>query len=186
MALLNMGNDHKQVPQKTLLQLVEGLSELWNVTNLCRHYSSWEHCSTYFSNSLSTCRVFLFNFGIQEQISLLSGTIHQSTLMQFVLIPAKAKILDFSETPDSGKMLVQCVVSGEPSPKITWSLGNVTIPSGRYPQYPVTSDNKLSIPTGSLQNNTFVCNASNRHASESRLAKGERARQFDAVMQHQR
>ena len=78
-------------------------------------------------------------------------------------VSAKAVITDFEQTsPEVDKVLIKCSVEGNPSPDVTWYLGNTRLPDKRkYPDYDVTAAASLRVPTAAVVLHVFLCNCSN-------------------------
>lgn len=87
-------------------------------------------------------------------------------------IGTTAEINDFVQTSSEiDKVLMHCIVEGNPSPKVTWYLGDTKLPDKlKYADYDVTSDNKLRVPSSSL-GSLFLCNCTNPLNSVAKLAK---------------
>jgi hypothetical protein len=82
-------------------------------------------------------------------------------------------ITNLVKEQDSINTIVTCNVEGKPIPDIVWYLGKERLPqNAKYPAYSVTRESKLSVPIGSLENNTFLCNASNPQSFDVYHAKG--------------
>lgn len=90
-------------------------------------------------------------------------------------VSAKAAITDFEQTsPEVDKVLIKCSVEGDPSPDVTWYLGNTKLPDKRkYPDYDVTAAASLRVPTAAVVLHVFLCNCSNPLDSVAKLAKGK-------------
>ncbi|KAK2566723.1 Hemicentin-1 [Acropora cervicornis] len=88
-------------------------------------------------------------------------------------IGTKAVITDFEQTsPEVDKVLIKCSVEGDPSPDVTWYLGNTRLPDKRkYPDYDVTAAASLRVPTAAVVLHVFLCNCSNPLNSVAKLAK---------------
>ena len=90
-------------------------------------------------------------------------------------VSEKAVITDFEQTsPEVDKVLIKCSVVGDPSPEVTWYLGNTRLPDKRkYPDYDVTAAASLRVPTAAVVLHVFLCNCSNPLNSVAKLAKGK-------------
>ncbi|XP_044169097.1 uncharacterized protein LOC122953315 [Acropora millepora] len=90
-------------------------------------------------------------------------------------VSAKAVITEFEQTsPEVDKVLTKCLVEGDPSPDVTWYLGNTRLPDKRkYPDYDVTAAASLRVPTAAVVLHVFLCNCSNPPNSVAKLAKGQ-------------
>ena len=77
---------------------------------------------------------------------------------------------------------MHCIVEGNPSPKVTWYLGDTKLPDKlKYADYDVTSDNKLRVPSSSLSS-LFLCNCTNPLNSVAKLAKSKFLRRVFEIL----
>ena len=92
-----------------------------------------------------------------------------------MLFTAKAEIKDFKRTPSqNNKVLMQCIVGGNPPPDVTWYLQDTKLPYKQtFPDYDVTASKELRIPRASLVSNSFLCNCSNPVNSVARFARSK-------------
>ena len=90
-------------------------------------------------------------------------------------LSAKTEIKDFKQTPAQiNKVLMQCIVDGNPSPEVTWYLQNSKLPdTQKYPDYDVTASKELLVPAAALVSNSFLCNCTNPLDSVAMFARGE-------------
>ncbi|XP_031573592.1 roundabout homolog 1-like isoform X2 [Actinia tenebrosa] len=83
-------------------------------------------------------------------------------------IQTKPVIVNLLKQEQNSETTVTCKVEGTPTPTVKWYLEKKRLPLNNYA---VTRDNKLVVPIGSLENKTFLCNASNPQGSVVYFAK---------------